>query len=265
MNKLTMLALSGVASALFCAGSASAADDKGASYKSLSDRATSEYKSAYARCNDEAGNARKVCRQEAKVARAKADADAVAQYRNTPRDLGKARAALANAEYDLARAKCAERAASERGACVSEAKSAQTAALADAKAGTQSAGSSGTMGRSGAGQDERNASAGARPGAMENCEAMAAADKTACLTRRTTGSAKNVVADTVITTKIKADLVRDPDLKAMDVHVETVDGVVMLSGFVPSQTEAQKAEQLARSVEGVKEVKSALKVNKAAQ
>ncbi|MFM9437775.1 hyperosmotically inducible periplasmic protein [Janthinobacterium sp. CG_23.3] len=261
MTKLTMLALTGVASALFCAGSASAADDKGASYKSLSDRATSEYKSAYARCNEETGNARNVCRQEAKVARAKSDTDAVAQYRNTPRDLGKARAALANAEYDLAKAKCAERGAADRGACASEAKSARMAALTDAKSGTRSAGTSGAMGSSGAGQDERNASTGTTPGAMENCETMSAGDKTACLTRRTTGSAKHVVADTVITTKIKADLVRDPDLKAMDVHVETVDGVVMLSGFVPSQTEAQKAERLARSVDGVKDVKSALKVN----
>ncbi len=260
MNKFTLLALTGVASALFAAGPATAADDKGTSYKSLTDRAATDYKAAYARCNDETGNARKICRQEAKVERAKADADAVAQYRNTPRDLSKARAALANAEYDLAKAKCADRDRSERSACLSEAKSSQMASLEDARSGTQSAGASGAAGTSGAGRDERTATLTTAPGTTENCDAMNAADKAACVARRTAGTAKNVVADSVITTKIKADLVRDPDLKAMDVHVETVNGVVMLSGFVPSQTEAKKAEELARSVEGVTDVKSALKV-----
>ena len=73
-------------------------------------------------------------------------------------------------------------------------------------------------------------------------------------------NAAAVLDDTAVTTKIKADLVKDDDLKAMDVHVETVNGVVMLSGFVPSQAQVQKAADLARSVEGVTDVKNSLKV-----
>ncbi|MDC8759021.1 BON domain-containing protein [Janthinobacterium fluminis] len=259
MNKFTLLALSGVASLVFSAGQAMADETGGASYKSLKDRAATEYKSAVARCGSETGKARKICKQEAKVARAKADVDAVAQYRNTERDLSRARVAVANAEYDLAKAKCAERSRAERSACLNEAKSVQVAAANAAKSAPQTAGASGAAGSTGAGAAQQERHAGTTP-AHENCEAMNASDKAACLTRRTAGSAKAAIADTVITTKVKADLVKAPDLKAMDVHVETVNGVVMLSGFVPSQAEAKKAEDLARSVEGVTDVKSALKV-----
>ncbi|MCC7695756.1 BON domain-containing protein [Janthinobacterium sp. EB271-G4-7A] len=91
-------------------------------------------------------------------------------------------------------------------------------------------------------------------------EAKVARAKAACVTRNAAGSTKTAVADSVITTKIKADLVKDNDLKALDVHVETVNGVVMLSGFVPSQAQVKKAADLARGVEGVTDVKNGLKV-----
>jgi len=72
--------------------------------------------------------------------------------------------------------------------------------------------------------------------------------------------AKKVVADSVITTKVKADLFKEPELSAMAIHVETEKGVVMLSGFVDSKADADKAVKLAKSVEGVTQVKSAIKV-----
>jgi len=68
------------------------------------------------------------------------------------------------------------------------------------------------------------------------------------------------VSDTVITTKIKAGLVKEPDLSALAIHVETEDGVVMLSGFVDSKNEIERAVKVAKNVEGVTDVKSALKV-----
>jgi osmotically-inducible protein OsmY len=46
----------------------------------------------------------------------------------------------------------------------------------------------------------------------------------------------------------------------MAIHVETEKGVVMLSGFVDSKADADKAVRLAKSVEGVTQVKSAIKV-----
>jgi hyperosmotically inducible protein len=75
-----------------------------------------------------------------------------------------------------------------------------------------------------------------------------------------TSRAGKVVADSVITTKVKADLFREPELSAMAIHVETEKGVVMLSGFVDSKADAEKAVRLAKSVEGVTQVKSAIKV-----
>ncbi|NHZ61102.1 BON domain-containing protein [Massilia sp. CCM 8694] len=69
-----------------------------------------------------------------------------------------------------------------------------------------------------------------------------------------------VVADSVITTKVKADIFKEPELKSMAIHVETEKGVVMLSGFVDSKADAEKAVRLAKSVDGVTSVKSAIKV-----
>jgi osmotically-inducible protein OsmY len=69
-----------------------------------------------------------------------------------------------------------------------------------------------------------------------------------------------VVADSVITTKVKADIFKEPELKSMAIHVETEKGVVMLSGFVASKADADKAVRLAKGVEGVSSVKSAIKV-----
>jgi hyperosmotically inducible protein len=46
----------------------------------------------------------------------------------------------------------------------------------------------------------------------------------------------------------------------MAIHVETEKGVVMLSGFVETKAEADKAVKAAKEVEGVTSVKSAIKV-----
>jgi osmotically-inducible protein OsmY len=46
----------------------------------------------------------------------------------------------------------------------------------------------------------------------------------------------------------------------MGIHVETEKGVVMLSGFVDSKAEADKALRVAKQTEGVTNVKSAIKV-----
>lgn len=72
--------------------------------------------------------------------------------------------------------------------------------------------------------------------------------------------ADRVVDDAVITSKLKADLARDPDTKALDINVDTNDGVVKLSGFVDSTAERAKADVVARNVEGVSEVRNDLQV-----
>ncbi|QYF91897.1 BON domain-containing protein [Massilia sp. PAMC28688] len=72
--------------------------------------------------------------------------------------------------------------------------------------------------------------------------------------------AGKAISDAVITTKIKADLFKEPELSAMAIDVDTDKGVVMLSGFVASKADADKAVRLAKSVEGVTQVKSNIKV-----
>lgn len=74
------------------------------------------------------------------------------------------------------------------------------------------------------------------------------------------GKTAAVAADSVITTKVKASIFAAPELKSMGIHVETEKGVVMLSGFVNAKAEADQAVAAAKSVEGVKSVKSAIKV-----
>ena len=64
------------------------------------------------------------------------------------------------------------------------------------------------------------------------------------------------VDDTLITTKVKAALAADPDVKATEVKVETFKGTVQLSGFVESRTSIQRAVDIARRVNGVRDVKN---------
>lgn len=63
------------------------------------------------------------------------------------------------------------------------------------------------------------------------------------------------VDDTAITTKVKSAFVADPDVKAMQINVETMQGVVQLSGFVDTKFAETRAVDLAQGVKGVKAVK----------
>ena len=73
-------------------------------------------------------------------------------------------------------------------------------------------------------------------------------------------SAGAIVDDATITTKVKAKFVEDPLVKAMNIKVDTYQGVVQLSGFANSQAEAEKAGQLARATSGVKSVKNDIRL-----
>jgi hyperosmotically inducible protein len=73
---------------------------------------------------------------------------------------------------------------------------------------------------------------------------------------------KQPVADTVITTKVKAELASDDETKARNINVTTENGVVRLSGMVDSAAEKKQAEKNARSVEGVTKVDNQLTVKR---
>ncbi len=64
------------------------------------------------------------------------------------------------------------------------------------------------------------------------------------------------VDDTTITTQIKSRMGADPMVAALSISVETLKGEVQLSGFAKSATERNKAESIAREVNGVKRVRN---------
>lgn len=68
------------------------------------------------------------------------------------------------------------------------------------------------------------------------------------------------VDDTAITTKVKAAVFSEPTLKSAEINVETFKGVVQLSGFVSSESAANKAVEVARGVGGVKSVKNDMRI-----
>jgi len=86
--------------------------------------------------------------------------------------------------------------------------------------------------------------------------AATGADKT----RDAAANTRLTASDTAITTKVKAGLLKEPKLESLGIHVETEKGVVMLSGFVNSKDEADKAMKVAKGVDGVTKVESAIKV-----
>ncbi|WP_238346061.1 BON domain-containing protein [Luteimonas saliphila] len=62
------------------------------------------------------------------------------------------------------------------------------------------------------------------------------------------------VDDTWITTKVKSSLLADTDVSGLAIDVETVNGVVTLSGQVEQQAQIDRATQIARDIEGVSSV-----------
>lgn len=109
-----------------------------------------------------------------------------------------------------------------------------------------------TLDRAGATTREATADAGQK---VEN-----GADKAGDKTRNLAAKTRVAASDTAITTKVKAGLVKEPALESLGIHVETEKGVVMLSGFVNSKDEADKAVKVAKGVSGVTNVKSAIQV-----
>ena len=72
-----------------------------------------------------------------------------------------------------------------------------------------------------------------------------------------------VLDDATITAKIKTALLAEPGVKGMAIDVDTSNNVVSLNGSVASDAAKTRAEEIARKVEGVKQVKNNLTVKPA--
>ena len=90
--------------------------------------------------------------------------------------------------------------------------------------------------------------------------ALAAALLAACAGSPTKESTGEIIDDSVITTKVKSGLLADKTVSTLDVSVETFKGRVLLAGFVKSTDERQRAEKIAWSVTGVREVSNKIVV-----
>lgn len=82
-----------------------------------------------------------------------------------------------------------------------------------------------------------------------------------CASTQTHDSTGEYLDNTAITTKVKAELLGAKGISSNDISVTTVkDGVVQLSGFVPTEAQRQRAAEIARAVAGVKQVDNDIRV-----
>ena len=87
-----------------------------------------------------------------------------------------------------------------------------------------------------------------------------ATDKVAVKMAEQSEKAGVVIDDTEITSKVKAAIFAEPGLRTLQISVDTIKGVVTLSGSVNSQTISNRAKALASAVAGVKDVENRLAV-----
>lgn len=67
--------------------------------------------------------------------------------------------------------------------------------------------------------------------------------------------------DTEVTAKVKGALLGEPGLKSMQISVDTIGGVVTLTGMVDSQANSDKASARAMTIDGVENVVNKLVVS----
>lgn len=81
-----------------------------------------------------------------------------------------------------------------------------------------------------------------------------------CAVTRGQESVGAYVDDATITTQVKSRFVGNTDVDASSIHVETLNGTVMLSGFAKSAVEKTTAGNIAKKVGGVKAVKNEIAI-----
>jgi hyperosmotically inducible periplasmic protein len=79
----------------------------------------------------------------------------------------------------------------------------------------------------------------------------------ATMTGRTAGEH---IDDATITTEVNLIIVKDPDAKYLKIDVSSLEGNVVLQGFIHDRTAEERIVAKIRQINGVKSVKSNLKV-----
>ncbi|MEO6276503.1 BON domain-containing protein [Roseateles sp.] len=86
--------------------------------------------------------------------------------------------------------------------------------------------------------------------------ALGALATTGCAVTSGQSTVGQYVDDATVATRVKARFAEDPGVSAMRIQVEALKGTVQLAGFAMSQTEKDRAGQIARGVPDVKEVRN---------
>jgi hyperosmotically inducible protein len=98
------------------------------------------------------------------------------------------------------------------------------------------------------------------------CGALAiAGGLTGCAGDRYTQSTGERIDDKGDSTRVRSALSEDTQYKYEDVKVQTFKGVVQLSGFVNSRDQKNRAGDLAKKVQGIKEVENNITVKESAK
>jgi len=142
-------------------------------YDAAKNSAAADYKVANARCDGMAGNPKDICVAEAKAARIQVEANAKAQYKGTVSARSSARKDIANANYDVEKAKCENQGGNQKDVCVKQAKATMTAAKADATADKKVIDA-----RTDARDDKKTANYKV---AVEKCDALSGTSKDTCI------------------------------------------------------------------------------------
>jgi len=90
--------------------------------------------------------------------------------------------------------------------------------------------------------------------------ALPAACASGSSSMRPMNSSPAAMDDATVTARVKTALLNDQQINATKISVSTEGGVVNLTGSVRSKAEEARAIELARTVTGVRDVKSSLQV-----
>ncbi|MDO8176947.1 MAG: hypothetical protein Q7T62_01760 [Undibacterium sp.] len=134
MKKTFVMILMATAAIGFAGQATAATPEAKATYKAANDSAAAEYKVARAKCDSMTGNPKDVCIAEAKAARVLVEANAKAQYKDTLSARAAATKDIADANYDVAKAKCGSQTGNAKDVCIKDAKANKVAAVSNAKA-----------------------------------------------------------------------------------------------------------------------------------
>jgi hypothetical protein len=83
---------------------------------------------------------------------------------------------------------------------------------------------------------------------------------TACASSPYKQSTGDAVSDSMVTSRVKSALLSDNLVSGTDVSVETYGGKVMLSGYVDAKNQIERAVEIAKGIEGVKQVVNKLEI-----